>query len=402
MMDSAFTIPFLENIFQSKFSLATQVRLLWKGKESFEIIFSAVKKAERLICLQFYIFKDDETGRELSDLLKEKSREGVKVYVLYDHFGSFGTPRRFWKEMKMAGIQVRASHPFKWTAPFHYVHRDHRKLIVIDSKQAFTGGLNIANEYRGFHLRRRGRGWRDTGIMLEGPIVDELYNTFRQSWNTWGGEKIYFQGNEKGTTTERQRERLPSKSLSFLEDGDGVSALPIFVYSVKGRRRMRSLLRYSMMHAQRNIFLTTAYFIPSQRMVTSLEKAVKRGVDVRLLVPGKSDVPAASYAGRAFFARLLKAGVKIYTYLEEVLHAKTYLFDQCWSLVGSTNLDYQSLMYNDEGNIGILDQGFASKMSVIFEEDLKNSVQIEKERWHSRPLSDKVKEHLFALFRKRL
>jgi cardiolipin synthase len=402
MMDSAFSIPFLENIFQRKFSLATEVQLLWKGRESFESIFSAVKKAERLICLQFYIFKDDETGRELSDLLKEKSREGVKVYVLYDHFGSFETPRRFWKEMKMAGIQVRASHPFKWTAPFHYVHRDHRKLIVIDSKQAFTGGLNIANEYRGFHLRRRGRGWRDTGIMLEGPIVDELYNTFRQSWNTWGGEKIYFQGNEKGTTMERQRERLSSKSLSLLKDGDGVPALPIFVYSVKGRRRMRSLLRYSMMHAQKNIFLTTAYFIPSQRMVTSLEKAVKRGVDVRLLVPGKSDVPAASYAGRAFFARLLKAGVKIYTYLEDMLHAKTYLFDQCWSLVGSTNLDYQSLRYNDEGNIGIIDQGCASKMSVIFEEDLKNSVQIEKERWHSRPLSDKVKEHLFALFRKRL
>jgi len=402
MMDSAFSIPFLENIFQSKFSLATEIQLLWKGRESFESIFSAVKKAERLICLQFYIFKDDETGRELSDLLKEKSREGVKVYVLYDHFGSFETPRRFWKEMKMAGIQVRASHPFKWTAPFHYVHRDHRKLIVIDLKRAFTGGLNIANEYRGFHLRRRGRGWRDTGIMLEGPIVDELYHTFRQSWNTWGREKIYFQGNEKGTTMERQRERLSSKSLSLLKDGDGVPALPIFVYSVKGRRRMRSLLRYSIMHAQRNIFLTTAYFIPSHSMVTSLEKAVKRGVDVRLLVPGKSDIPAASYAGRAFFARLLKAGVKIYTYLEEVLHAKTYVFDQCWSLVGSTNLDYQSLMYNDEGNVGILDQGFASKMSVIFEEDLKNSVQIDKERWHSRPLSDKVKEHLFALFRKRL
>ena len=165
---------------------------------------------------------------------------------------------------------------------------------------------------------------------------------------------------------------------------------------------MRRLLRYSMMHAQKNIFLTTAYFIPRQRMITLLEKAVKRGVDVRLLVPGESDVPAASYAGRAFFARLLKAGVKIYTYLGEMLHAKTYLFDQCWSIIGSTNLDYQSLIYNDEGNIGILDQGFASKMSVIFEEDLKNSVQIEKDRWHRRPLLDKVKEHLFALFRKRL
>jgi len=402
MMESAFTIPFLENIFQIKFSLATQVRLLWKGKESFEIIFSAVKKAERLICLQFYIFKNDETGRELSDLLKEKSEEGVKVYVLYDHFGSLGTPRKFWKEMKTAGIQVRASHPFKWIAPFQYVHRDHRKLIVIDSKQAFTGGLNIANEYRGFHLRRRGKGWRDTGIMLEGPIVDELFNTFRQSWITWGGEEIYFTGNEKGTAKERQREGLSSKSRSLLEGGSGVPALPIFVYSVKGRRRMRSLFSYSIMHAQKNIFLTTAYFIPSQRMVTSLEEAVKRGVDVRLLVPGKSDVLAASYAGRAFFMGLLKAGVKIYIYLGEMLHAKTYLFDQCWSLIGSTNLDYQSFIYNDEGNVGILDQRFASEISVIFEEDLKNSIQIEKERWHSRPFLDKVKEHLFALFRKRL
>jgi cardiolipin synthase len=402
MMDSAFNIPFLEKIFQIKFSLATQVQLLWKGRESFETIFSAVKKAERLICLQFYIFKDDETGRELSALLKEKSRQGVEVYVLYDHFGSFGTPTRFWKEMKRTGIRVRASHPFKWTTPFHYVHRDHRKLIVIDSKQAFTGGLNIANEYRGFHLRRRGMGWRDTGIMLEGPIVEQLFNTFRQSWNTWGGGKIYFQGREKDTATEKPREKLPFESFSLLEDENGIPVLPIFVYSAKGRKRMRSLLRYSIMHAQKNILLTTAYFTPSKRMVTALENAVKRGVDVRLLVPGKSDVPAASYAGRAFFSRLLKAGVKLYTYMGEMLHAKTYLFDQCWSLIGSTNLDYQSLMYNDEGNVGILDQEFASKMSMIFEDDLKNSVRIEKDRWHSRPLSDKIKEHLSALFRKRL
>jgi phosphatidylserine/phosphatidylglycerophosphate/cardiolipin synthase-like enzyme len=238
--------------------------------------------------------------------------------------------------------------------------------------------------------------------MLEGPIVDELFNAFRQSWNKWGREKIYFQENEKGINLLKRKERLLSGSLSLLKNGVGIPALPIFVYSVKGRRRMRSLLRYSIMHAQKNISLTTAYFTPSQRMITSLEKAVKRGVDVRLLVPGKSDVPAASYAGRAFFARLLKAKVKIYTYLGEMLHAKTYLFDQCWSIIGSTNLDYQSLMYNDEGNVGILDQEFASKMSVIFEEDLKNSVQIEKEKWSSRPFSEKVKEYFFALFRKRL
>lgn len=400
-MDNAFTIPILERIFQSKFSLATDVKLLWKGKESFEIIFNTVKEAERLICLQFYIFKNDETGRELSDLLKKKSQEGVNVYLLCDHFGSIGTPSGFWNEMKAAGIKIRASHPFKWTAPFRYVHRDHRKLIVIDLKKAFTGGLNIANEYSGFHLRRRGRGWRDTGMMLEGPIVEELFDTFRRSWYTWRGETIYLKRDDETSVAKRQEEGVANRPPDSGKAG-GLPALPIFVYSLKGRRRMRNLLYYSINHARTSVFLTTAYFTPSRRMIASLERAVKRGVDVHLLVPGKSDIPAASYAGRAFFARLLKAKVKIYNYLGEMLHAKTFLFDQSWSIVGSTNLDYQSLMYNDEGNVGILDPGFASKMADVFEEDLKNSTKIDYETWRRRSLWDKMKEHFFALFRKRL
>ena len=165
---------------------------------------------------------------------------------------------------------------------------------------------------------------------------------------------------------------------------------------------MRRLLYYSIDQSQTCILLTTAYFIPSRRLLQKLEEAVRRGVKVRLLVPGKSDVPVASYAGRAFFSRLLKGGIEIYTYLEEMLHAKTYLFDNRWSVIGSTNLDYQSLMYNDEGNIGILDSAFASKMTGIFEEDLKNSVKIDQETWPQRPLLEKMVEHFFALFRKRL
>jgi cardiolipin synthase len=312
----------------------------------------------------------------------------VKVYLLYDHFGSFGTPRSFWKEMKQAGVQIRASHPFKWTTPFHYVHRDHRKLIVIDSKKAFTGGLNIANEYSGLHVRRRSRGWRDTGIMVEGPIVKELLDTFKRSWTTWGGKRIVLKETGEEKTVE--------------EPNAGIPALPIFVYSRKGRKRMRSLLRYSVENAKTEILLTTAYFTPSRRMIAVLEGAVKRGAKVSLLVPGKSDIPAASYAGRAFFTRLLKSGVDIYTYRGEMLHAKTYLFDQCWSIVGSTNLDYQSLMYNDEGNIGILDSPFAASLRNIFEEDLRNSAHISIISWSRRPFLDKIKEHFFALFRKRL
>jgi cardiolipin synthase len=387
-MENGFTIPLIEKIFQGKFSSATRTQLLWKGKESFDSIFDAVRRAERSICLQFYIFRNDETGAALSELLKQKSRDGVKVYLLYDHFGSFGTPRSFWKEMSQAGVHIRASHPFKWTAPFHYVHRDHRKLIVIDSKKAFTGGLNIANEYSGFHLRRRSRGWRDTGIMVEGPVVKELLDTFKRSWTTWRGKRIFL--NETG------------EEKTVKEPNVGIPALPIFVYSGKGRKRMRSLLRYSVENAKTEILLTTAYFTPSRRMIAVLEGAVKRGAKVSLLVPGKSDIPAASYAGRAFFTRLLRSGVDIYTYRGEMLHAKTYLFDQRWSIVGSTNLDYQSLMYNDEGNIGILDSPFAISLRNIFEEDLKKSVHISLDSWSRRPFLEKIKEHFFALFRKRL
>jgi cardiolipin synthase len=387
-MKNRFAIRLIERVFKQKFSVATHIQLLWKGRDSFQIIFDAVERAEKLICLQFYIFKNDETGIALSGLLKRKSQEGVKVYVLYDHFGSFGTPRSFWKEMSLVGIQIRASHPFRWTAPFYYVHRDHRKLIVIDSRKAFTGGLNIANEYSGFHIRKRSRGWRDTGILVEGPIVNELFDTFKKSWTTWGGEKIPFQG-------------VPQETRGNMPEGH-IPALPIFVYSGKGRRRMRNLFRYSIDHAQTSILLTTAYFTPSRRLIERLERSVRRGVKVRLLVPGKSDVPAASYAGRAFFSRLLKAGVEIYTYLGEMLHAKTYLFDQGWSIIGSTNLDYQSLRYNDEGNIGILDRSFASQMTEVFEEDVRNSAKIDEETWRQRPFLQKVKEHFFALFRKRL
>jgi cardiolipin synthase len=387
-MKKGFTISSIEGIFKGKFSSAHHVQLLWKGREAFDTIFDAINEAEKFICLQFYIFKNDETGTALSRLLKQKSRDGVKVYLLYDHFGSLGTPRSFWKEMSHTGVKIRASHPFKWTSPFYYVHRDHRKLIVIDLKRAFTGGLNIANEYSGFHLRRRSRGWRDTGMMVEGPIVNELFETFKRSWYTWKGERIRLPEIDQEKPTKRQKGNIP--------------ALPIFVYSRKGRKRIRHLLRYSIGRARTNISLTTAYFTPSKKIIALLEDAVRRRVKVRLLVPGKSDIPAASYAGRAFFTRLLKSGAEIYTYRGDMLHAKTYVFDKYWSIIGSTNLDYQSLMYNDEGNIGILDASFASKMTEIFEEDLKHSIRIDLEDWHRRPFSQKIKEHFFALFRKRL
>ncbi len=396
-----FTLYSIESIFRSRFSIASNVKLLWKGVDSFKTIFDSVKAAKELICFAFYIFRNDETGKALSEILKQKSREGVKVYLLYDHFGSFGTPGSFWKEMKNAGVKIRASRPFIWTNPFHYVHRDHRKLIIIDLKEAFTGGLNIANEYSGFHIKSKESSWRDTGILLNGPVVGELFTNFAKSWYAWGGEKIQYPFSYIKTLPEEMLNKPPDFS-DFWKYRGGLLTIPIFTNSARGRRKMRRLLYYSINNSKKSINLTTAYFIPSWGMIDTLIHAVSRGVRVRLLVPGKSDVPAASYAGRAFFTKLLDAGVEIYTYFGQILHAKTYIFDDCWSIIGSTNLDFQSFRYNDEGNVGILDAGFASSLINIFEEDIQNSQKVELASWKNRPLFDKLKEHFFSLFRRRL
>ena len=373
----------IQRLYAYHFTDGNKVTLLWKEHESFQIIFDSIKKAKDMICLAFYIFRDDETGRELAEILKKKAIEGVKVYILYDHFGSLFTPMKFWKYLRDAGVQIRASRPFKWASPLHYVHRDHRKLIIVDGVIAFTGGLNIANEYRGYTRFRKKRGWRDTGIFLEGPIAKKLLEEFNKSWVIWKGSPLDFQKDIK-----------PVK--------DGLPVLPIFASSARGRRQMRKLLYYSINNARRSIYLTTAYFTPSRRMLQILEDAVQRGVEVKLLLPGKSDISSAHYAGRAFFTKLLRAGIRLYNYQGEILHAKTSVFDEVWSIIGSANLDFQSLRRNDEGNVGIINRQFGQQMADIFNVDLKTSVEITLTTWLRRPLIDKVKEHFFALFRRRL
>jgi cardiolipin synthase len=373
----------IQRLYGSHFTDDNKVTLLWKENESFQIIFDSVRKAKELVCLAFYIFRNDDTGKELAEILKEKALGGVRVYILYDHFGSLFTPAKFWADLRASGIQIKASRPFKWESPLRYVHRDHRKLLIIDGKTAFTGGLNIANEYRGYHLLKKKRGWRDTGIFLEGPIAGKLMEEFAKSWNIWKGPPIEF-----------QRKIEPIKG--------GLPVLPIFASSARGRRRMRKLLYYSINSACNSVCLTTAYFTPSRRMLQILENAVKRGVAVKLLLPGKSDMTSAHYAGRAFFSKLLRAGVRIFNYQGEILHAKTSVFDEVWSIIGSANLDFQSLRRNDEGNVGIIDAGFGKQMVDIFAEDLKKSSEIALSEWQQRPLSEKIKEHFFALFRRRL
>jgi len=382
-------LPFIENNY---------VRLLKSGKEIFETIFDSITNAKHIICIEFYIFKNDDTGKRLSELLKEKARQGIKVYILYDHFGSLWTPKSFWNDLASAGVKIMASRPFIWSSPFHYTRRDHRKLIIIDGIKAITGGFNIGNEYRGFHLRHKRKPWRDTGIILEGPVVSELFRTFRMTWEALGGKPISLPASLPALPIN------PNSQYQYNDthQSNGLSAIPIFASSARGRRRFRKLLYYSINHAKDNILITTAYFIPTIRMLYTLEKAVSRGVTVKLLLSGKSDVPPAHYAGRAFFSWLLKRGIRIYNYHGEILHAKSYVFDGCWSIVGSANLDFLSLRRNDEGNVGILDEGFGKRMICVFEEDMESSIEIKEEEWGKRPLSERMKERFFVLFKRKM
>ncbi len=371
----------IEEILGLPFTEENYVRLLRSGKEIFEAIFNAIKDARQIICIEFYIIKNDDTGIRLAELLKEKVKEGVRVYILYDHFGSFSTPVKFWLSLQKAGISLRVSHPIKWSAPHQQINRDHKKLLIIDGEKAFTGGFNIGDEYHGY-LRKRKEAWRDTGIYLEGPIAATLLEIFKKSWSAWKGKSI-----------EWEKAPEPLKN--------GVSVIPIFTSSAKGRKKLRKLFFYSISNAKETILLTNAYFTPSKRMMTVLEDAVKRGVKIKLLLPGKGDFLPVFYASRASYNKLLSIGAEIYVYQDRILHAKSAVFDSCWSVIGSANLDFQSLRRNDESNVGIFNNDFARQMTETFMEDLTHSIEISKEAWPKRPFYEKVLEKFFVIFRKR-
>ncbi len=366
----------IEDILDFPFNDKNRVKLLESGRKTFQAIFDSVVSAKDIICVEFYIFSDDYTGKKLAGLLKEKSRQGVKVYLLYDHFGSFFTAKSFWSDLKKAGIKIRISHPFKWSIPRSYIYRNHKKLLIIDGTKAFIGGVNIADEYHG-HTGEKEEAWRDTVILLEGSIVSTLFKIFKKSWATWKGKPI---------TWNEESGRL----------SHGISVIPIFARSGRARRRMRRLYIHSINNANKSISITTAYFIPGRRIMRALKRAAKRGVTIKLLLPGKTDVMSVHYASRAYYRRLLNAGVQIYNYQGNILHSKTAVFDGCWSIIGSTNLDHQSFRRNDESNVGVLDHGFGRVMTETFQKDLKESIRINPERWARRPFNKKILERFFS------
>lgn len=372
----------IERISQTSFGVANSVRILKDGLSAFGAVFDSIKNAEKLICVEFYIFRDDETGWELANLLHNKSREGVKVYLIYDHFGSLSTSDRFWNYLKKAGVQIRAFHSPSIFHPNLYFHRDHRKLVVVDGQMAFTGGLNVGDEYHGFR-KRKVVGWRDTGVQIQGSAVLPMLASFWHVWKECGGLVP----------------NLENTQLVGKQQEEHIKILPFFSSSRKSMQALNRLLQFSVHSAKRSIHLTMAYFIPTRKFLHALLWAARRGVDLKIILPGKSDLRLIAYVGRTYYKTLMHEGVQIFHYQPRILHAKTMIFDGKWVIVGSANLDARSLNYNYECGVGILDENLGSEMEELFQQDLLESILITEEEQSHWPLHERALGTFFSWFR---
>ncbi len=373
----------LEKIGQSSLFPGHSIQILKDGDLAFAEVFQAIEKAQRQVCLEYYIFRDDETGWSLAELLARRSREGIGIYLIYDHYGCLSTSSQFWKFLRKHGVQVRPFHPLQLFSIGLYLHRDHRKLVLVDQEIAFTGGLNVGDEYRGV-LKKKPKGWRDTGIRIRGPIVWPMSQAFWESWRICGGNEMT---------------RYPSGMAKAEIAKEDVLLLPLFSSSRESMRSLRHLLQYSIVSARQSIHLTMAYFIPTREFLRLLVRAARRGVEVKIILPGQSDLRVVAYVSRTYYKTLCLAGVRLYHYQPRVLHAKTMIFDGTWSIVGSANLDARSLNYNYECGVGILDAGVGKEMEEMFQQDLSDSRPVTLEEISRWPFHERALGTIFSWFR---
>jgi cardiolipin synthase len=367
--DPGFAI-LLQRIDESPVLLGNCVRPFFRGPETFEAMRAAIAGARKDVLLESYIFKDDATGRSLLESLKAAVARGVNVRVLADAFGSVATRREFWKEMREGGIEVRLFNPLfphLLLQPF----RDHRKILVVDGVTAFTGGMNIGDEYGSSRPLSGGGGpWRDTHVQIDGPAAWAMAIVFTEAWHAAGGSAIM---------------------LDSLEpQAGGVPVLVLDSRPLRGTGEMASSLAAIVAAARERIWITNAYFAPKWRAVEALGAAAARGVDVRLLLPGSSDVPLVRHAGHGYYAELLRRGVRVFEYQRAILHAKTAVADDFLSLTGSSNLDFRSFHFNAECNVLVLDSETGRKFSDAFEADLQESSEITAGPWGHRTLLHRI------------
>jgi cardiolipin synthase len=364
-----------------------RVQLLFDGPATMREMMAAARAATTSINLETYIFDQDPIGLQFAEVLMEKRRQGVTVNVMYDSVGTLGTPQLFFDRMRAAGIDMIAFNPVnpaKAKGNWSINNRDHRKLMVVDGTVAFTGGINISSDYANSSLFRSRRkpdtvdkdkiGWRDTHVKIEGPAVAALQWAFVNNWvRQEGGElsaRDYFP-------------RLAPVGDKFVR---------VLATDPGSNSEIYKSLLVAINEARKSVHITSAYFVPDQQVVDALIAAARRGVDVKLVLPGVSDHGLVMYAGQAFYEQLLAGGVKIFQLQVAVLHAKTAVIDGAWSTIGSANIDRRSFIHNYELNVVVIDPAFGRDMESAFNEDLRDSKEVTLDQWRNRPWADRIKE----------
>lgn len=343
-------------------------------------ISAAVDQAKHSIHLEYYIWQPDKTGTELRDLLIRKAQAGLTIRFLYDAVGSLRLTRHFLQPMRDAGIAVASFLPgptFKerWSINL----RSHRKIVVVDGKIGFTGGMNIGDEYLGKNPQFG--YWRDTHLMLRGPTVLQLQQVFIEDWFFATGEK-------------------PALDVLFPDARDGGDQIAQVIAGGpdSDRETLHGLMFGAINEAQQRITLATSYFVPTQPLMAALESAALRGVRVRMLLSGTSAHYATILAARSYYDILLECGVEIYEYTGGLLHSKTLTIDGRWSFVGTPNFDARSLLLNFEVGVILYDKRAADVLETQFEEDLKNAKRIPLEGWDQRPWRTVLAENFCRMF----
>ena len=374
-------------------TVGNATELLQDGAGTFAAVFKAIEGARHHIHLEYYTFEDVVfEGRRLSDLLIAKRQEGVDINVIYDSYGSIDTPSEFFKRLKAAGVKLlefRPVDPLQAAASGYSPNdRNHRKIMIVDGRIAVIGGVNLATYYQskipgsggsggdGKSKDKRPETWRDLSIRIEGPAVAQLQGLFLGHWQSQDGPKL------------DQAGFFPKMAAQGNE-----------VVRIIGRSPQQQTSRYyvtlisAIRHAERRVWVATAYFVPTYEEKHELMKAAERGVDVRLILPAVSDAPQAVAVARSHYTDLLEAGVRIFEIDHVMLHSKAATIDGVWSAIGSSNLDHRSVLFNDEVDAVVLGRTVAASLERSLEVDQAKAKEIKLADWKNRPLTDRFADY---------
>jgi len=364
-----------------------RVHWLFGGGRAFPAMLDAIASARSEILLETYIWASDANGRRFVDAVCIKAQEGVQVRCIIDGAGSFGFSGELLVHMQNAGVLLSVFHPVgPWRRRWGWQVRDHRKLLVVDRRVAFCGGMNLGND----NAPREwgGHGWNDVQAQVEGPVVRDLHRLFETSW----------------LDAEPETFLVDPKRRPALPDPPAIHGSPTRVQAVAvGRFIRRRAIQHHLQHAcaaaREKIWIEAAYFVPNRALRAALKRAARRGIDVRVIMPRNSDVPFLGDASRYTWASLLKDGVRIFEWLPGMLHAKTISVDGAWCSIGSYNLDARSLLYNWEVTLVVLDERLCEELDDKFRDDLDRCEPVDPALWRRRGLLQKLRERIFYFFR---